>query len=296
LDTQAIILRAAKRDNLPFVFWLQDLIGTATKEILKTKLPGVGHMAGTYYTRLEERMLRQSDHIVLISPDFEPLLAEWGIAADRLSVIPNWAVLEEIPVMPKDNAWAQAHGLADKFCFLFTGVLGMKHNPGLLLELAQHFQTHPDVRVVVVSEGIGADWLRQKIQLLDVSNLSVYNFEPVERYAEVLASGDVLMTILQPEAGIYSVPSKVLSYLCAQRPLLLAIPAANLAARIVRQNQAGVVVSPAEFVQTAQMLYNDETLRNTQAAHGRAYAEQHFDIETICDEFEDILSQLSHNS
>jgi glycosyltransferase involved in cell wall biosynthesis len=296
LDTQAIILRAVRQARLPFVFWLQDLIGTATKEILKTKLPGVDHLAGTYYTHLEERMLRQSDHIILITPDFEPLLAGWGIAADRYSVIPNWAVLEEIPVMSKDNAWAQAHGLADKFCFLFTGVLGMKHNPGLLLELAQHFEVHADVRVVVVSEGIGADWLREQIQTQGVDNLLVHDFEPVERYAEVLASGDALMTILQPEAGIYSVPSKVLSYLCALRPLLLAIPTANLAARIVRQHQAGVVVSPTKFVQAAQMLYNDETLRNTQAAHGRAYAEQHFNIEKICDKFENILSQLSLNS
>jgi glycosyltransferase involved in cell wall biosynthesis len=153
--------------------------------------------------------------------------------------------------------------------------------------------------VVVVSEGIGADWLREQVQAGEVTNLQVLDFEPVERYAQVLASGDVLMTILQPEAGIYSVPSKVLSYLCAQRPLLLAIPAVNLAARIVRENNAGLVVSPAapdEFVQAAEMLYNEENLRNTQAANGRTYARQHFDIRIVGNQFEQILDKLQPKS
>jgi colanic acid biosynthesis glycosyl transferase WcaI len=175
----------------------------------------------------------------------------------------------------------------------------MKHNPGLLLALARHFQAHADVQVVVVSEGIGADWLRAQVQAGQLANLAVFDFEPIERYAEVLASGDVLISILQPEAGIYSVPSKVLSYFCARRPLLLAIPEANLAARVVREIDAGLVVPPAEpasFLEAASRLYTDENLRSTQAARGRRYAEQHFDVQSITKKFETIIEGIEVQS
>ena len=59
-----------------------------------------------------------------------------------------------------------------------------------------------------------------------------------------LASSSVLVALLGEESGEFSVPSKVLTYHCAGRPLLLSVPASNLAARIVEQNSTGLVVPP----------------------------------------------------
>lgn len=47
----------------------------------------------------------------------------------------------------------------DKFVFLYTGTLGMKHHPELLMDLAEPNQSRPNVRIAVISEGIGAEWL-----------------------------------------------------------------------------------------------------------------------------------------
>jgi len=58
----------------------------------------------------------------------------------------------------------------------------------------------------------------------DASNLVVFPYQPLDRYAEVLASGDVLLGILNADAGVYSVPSKILSNLCAGRPILFSMP------------------------------------------------------------------------
>ena len=50
-------------------------------------------------------------------------------------------------------------------------------------------------------------------------------YQPFGRLSEVLASADVLVALLESDAGAYSVPSKVLTYLAAGRPILGAIPA-----------------------------------------------------------------------
>ncbi|MCE0445535.1 hypothetical protein LT493_12320 [Streptomyces tricolor] len=60
----------------------------------------------------------------------------------------------------------------------------------------------------------------------------------------MLGTGDVLVVLLGPDAGQFSVPSKTLSYLCAGRPVLGLMPADNLAARLLRQ--AGSAVFPPE--------------------------------------------------
>ena len=67
--------------------------------------------------------------------------------------------------------------------------------------------------LVVVSEGRGADWLAE--QGRNEPALRLLPYQPYDRLPEVLASADVLIAVLEPEAGAFSVPSKILTYLCA---------------------------------------------------------------------------------
>jgi len=294
LDAQAQALTAARAVGARFVFWLQDLLGEAAWRILRRKVPLVGGLVGGYYRRLEARLARGSDHLVLISADFQPQVAAWGVLPGQVSVIPNWAPLEDLPVLPKANPWScqafneEGISLAEQFVFMYTGSLALKHNPGLLLDLARGVQASA-ARVVVVSEGPGADWLRGQAEGLGLSNLHILSYQPYEELAQVLAAADVLVAVLDGEAGAFSVPSKVLTYLCAGRPLLLAVPPENLAGRIVREAQDGIVVSPQDresSLSAAGSLAQDGSQREAMGRAGRAYAESHFAIQPLADQFE----------
>jgi glycosyltransferase involved in cell wall biosynthesis len=265
----------------------------ANDKLLREKMPVLGPLIGQLFLWFDRQLARNSDEIVLIYEDFQLLLASWHIAQDKMHVIPNWAPLPEMPVRPMDNEWAVSQQMAASFNFLYAGTLGMKHNPDLLLQLAKKFQSlAEEVRVVVVSEGLGADWLQAQQAEQGVANLILLPYQPYACLPDVLGSAAVLLAILEADAGVFSVPSKVLSYLCAQRPLLLAVPLENLAARVVLQNKAGFAVAPTDvtaFVAQALALYEDPELRATLAGNGRAYAEQNFDIEKIAQQFEKIM-------
>lgn len=292
LDAQKPVLRYCNSQGIRFVFWLQDLLGVAAHRILRQKLLVVGDWIGRYYLHLEQQQLRQSDAIVLITDDFRPMLSAWGLNANTWHTVENWAPLAETPVRPKNNAWAQQHNLADKRCLLYSGNLGRKHNPERLVQLAQRFRDQADVRVVVISQGIGADWLRAQRDTHDLNNLVLLDFQPFEALPDVLGTADVLVALLEPDAGAFSVPSKVLTYLCAQRPILLSVPLENLAARIIQAHDAGRAIVPHNahgFLEAAENLLASEALRTELAQHGRRYAEAHFDIATITDRFEEIL-------
>jgi len=231
---------------------------------------------------------------VTISADFVPTLARWGVPSERVHVIENWAPLDELPDRPRDNAWAREHGLVGRQVLLYSGTLGLKHDPDLLLQLARRLSRREEVRVVVISEGLGADWLRERAGGLH--NLVQLPFQPYERLPDVLASGDVLLVILEPDAGIYSVPSKVLSYYCARRALLAAIPGENLAARLLRASGGGMVVEPADaegFAKAAAQLLDDGERRAELGTRARAYAERTFDLRLIGDRFESVLLSVA---
>ncbi|MBI3452498.1 MAG: glycosyltransferase family 4 protein [Rhodospirillales bacterium] len=294
LDAQAAALKAARVAGAGFVFWIQDLYSVAIYRILRQRLPVIGGPIGRRYMALEKRLVRRSDHVVAITDDFAPILGEWGVAAGRLTVIENWAPLDELPARPRDNAWAAEHGLAGKLVFMYSGTLGLKHNPDLMLQLAHRYQSRPEVRIVVISEGLGADWLRERAQGLE--NFQLLPFQPFARMPEVIASGDILMAVLEPEAGVFSVPSKVLTYFCAGRPLLTAIPAENLAARIIGRIRAGLVAPPGDgpaFLAAADRLVNDAALRAELGKNALDYARKTFDIDAIGTRFEGILARVA---
>jgi glycosyltransferase involved in cell wall biosynthesis len=285
LDCQRQIQRAARREGARFVFWLQDIYSAAIGEVLARRLPGAGHLVAVWYRWLEGRMLRRSDAVVAIAEAFCAPLAAWGVDPARISVIGNWAPLDEIPVLPRDNAWAEAHFAPGRLRFVYSGTLGYKHNPHWLLALAEAL---PQSDVEVFSEGAVAEALEQQAQAQRLANLTVRPWVAFADLPAMLAGSDVAVAFIEPGAGNYSVPSKILTYLAAGRPVLAAIPPANLAAQLIVENAAGCVVDcndTAGFIAAAQRLAADPALRERQGGNGRAHALRAFAINHIADRF-----------
>ncbi len=248
---------------------------------------------------LERRLLRRSDAIVAISEDFRVILNAWRINPERISVIENWAPLNDLPEVGQANPWAIEHGLAGKRVVLYSGTLGLKHNPRLLSELARRVSVESDVIVVVVSEGSGAERLAQTKREDGLNNLVLLGFQPFSRLAEVHGSATVLVSILERDASVFSVPSKILSYLCAGRPILAAISSENLAARTLVGAGAGIVVDPDDlggFFDAAAALLADPKARARCGAAARAYAVASFSLPAVADRFESVFAAALHDT
>ena len=144
-----------------------------------------------------------------------------------------------------------------------------------------------------MSEGAGANWLAQRKNELGLDNLTILPFQPMEQYPEVLGAGDMLLAMVGEEAAAFSVPSKILSYLAAGKPIIASIAGDNDAAATIRAAQAGEIVAPgdqAAFAAAAIKLAADAPLRQQRGQNARAFAERRFDIRSIGDRFENIFA------
>jgi colanic acid biosynthesis glycosyl transferase WcaI len=286
--------RLARHRSAVFVFWMMDVYGLAVREGLAKKLPVLGDCIGRFYIAFEKYLVRRSDHVVVISEGFKELLEQWGAQPERIDTLPLWAPLEDMPLREKNNPWAQQHGLVSTTNILYSGTLGLKHNPQHLVTLAQRLSSRSDVRVFVISEGLGAAFLREQKEMLKLANLEIMPYQPFSELPDVLGSADVLLVLLEPEAGVFSVPGKVLSHLCAGRPQVGLIPHENRATRVINESGGGIAVDAYRadaFVDAIVRLVDSPEQRATLGRNARAYAEREFDIARIGDVFEKMITK-----
>jgi len=292
IPTLVILAFVLRVRSIPWVLWHQDVQAVAIRSFAGKKLSKAFGFVATLIGAGEKWCARRAAAVVVIADSFVDVHRRWG-TAEKTTVIPNWAPLGEIRPVTRANDWSHEHGLDETKTLLYSGTLGLKHNPALLVGLArQVIDAGQPVKLVVVNQGPAEQVLRDEAARLGVP-LLLLPFQPYERLSEVLGSGDVLVVLLDQDAGAFSVPSKTLSYLCAGRPILGLMPEENQAATLVADVD-GCVLPPheeslpeaAEWV--VEMLL-DEERSHTVGKAARTLAEDRFSLATCADSFARIL-------
>jgi colanic acid biosynthesis glycosyl transferase WcaI len=284
---------ALRVQRVPYVFWHQDVYSEAIRIIARDRLGPLGWFVGFVAGHAERQVARGAAAVVAISDAFIEQLDRWGVRPSRVHIVPNWAAIDEMPSRPRDNAWAKAHDLVDVPVVMYAGTLGLKHDPAVISRLAETAPTGS--RVVVVSEGRGREWLEAEAG--DVPGLMLFDYQPYEQLPDMLASADVLLVVLESDASRYSVPSKVLNYLCAGRPVLALLPPDNAVAQMIEAAGAGLVVAPGDADGAAaalQELLSSAQVRERMGTAARRYAERTFDVTRVGDRFESLLYDITN--
>ena len=276
----------------PWALWHQDIQAVAVRSFAGHQLSRAYRFVAWGIEVAERWCARRARQVVVIADSFVPVHEAWGTAA-KVSVIPNWAPLEEIVPVERKNDWAVEHELDDTKTLLYSGTLGLKHNPVLLVRLAREvIDAGQPVELVVVNTGPAEDLLRAEAARLDVP-LKLLPFQPYERLPEVLGSGDVLVVLLEQDAGAFSVPSKTLSYLCAGRPVVGLMPSENLAAGLVAE-VGGCVLPPSDdslpdAAAWIGSVMSDHERWESLGLASRGLAEREFALDRCAGRFESIL-------
>ena len=101
----------------------------------------------------------------------------------------------------------------------------------------------------------------------------------MELLRQIYSAADVLVLNQKATVEDAVIPSKLLTYMAAGRPVVAAISEKSEAARYIREANCGLVVppeNPAALVQGILELKQNLMLRKEMGMNGRAYAEAHF--------------------
>ena len=270
LSGPVVARRLARRHGVPYGVVVQDLVGQATKN---AGMSGAGRITGAA-SSVEGGVLRDAARVAVVSEGFRQHVEEYGVRADRVSLLPNWA---HIPAPSRDRAdvrrllgWDD-----DVFVVLHTGNMGLKQDLGNVVEAARLLSDRRDVLVVLMGDGNQRAALEE--QGAGVARLRFAPPVDGDLYPDVLRAADLLLVNERATVGDMSLPSKLTSYFSTGSPVLVAVgPDGSCAREVTRTDGAALRVDaedPRGLADAILELAADPERRARMGRLARAYAE-----------------------
>ncbi len=279
--------------NVPYVIKLTDLASDAA---LATGILQEG-MLVRCARAMERFVYRHAQAVVCLCEDFREKLAQSGIPADRLRLIPDWGDTEAIRPVRSDGHFRNANRIArEKFVVLHTGNMGKKQDLLNVVRAATASTGDPNLSWVIVGEGEERALLERESKTSGLGNLLLLPLQPVETLCQMYAAADVLLLNQKAAVKDAVIPSKLLTYMASGQPILCAASSESVASRLIREAGCGVVVKPEDpsaLVEGAIALRADASLRVEMGTNGRAYAERNYNKARVLDLYECFFESLA---
>ena len=257
----------------------------------------VGIVAGPLYRLLdtfEFAAYRGAAGASVLCRAFEEALIEHGYSSDRIRLIRSPIDIEQIRPVVSDGSFRRRYGIAaDAHVILHAGSMGRKQG---LMNVIHAAALHAGSRLQWVFVGDGEDKAALVAAVEGRGLAHLVRFVPFQRdedIAAMFAAADVLLLNQLRAVKDTVIPSKLLTYMSAGRPVLAAVSASSQGAEILREADGGRIVAPEDPAALAEaagwfMKLPAERVREF-GARNRAYAEAHFDQRKIVAAHEDFM-------
>jgi glycosyltransferase involved in cell wall biosynthesis len=284
LFATALCALAVRFRRVPFVVSVQDVYPESL--VIQERISERGWTAALL-RRLDRSIARAASAVIVLTEQWAALYRRSrDVAPERVTVIPNW-IDEQLVTAPAGEglAWRRAKGVGDgAFLLVYGGNVGAAAG---VAELIESFAVSgvDDAALLVAGEGSSLADCREIAGRTPRAQVLFHHPWRSDETAAVLGAADLLVLPTRGRQSAVSVPSKLISYLLAGRPLLAIATGDSETAAIVRNSGAGWIVRPGDqesfdtAVREARALSPEA--RAAMGEAGRRYALEHFSRRVI---------------
>ena len=241
----------------------------------------------------ERRMYRDASNITVIGDSFKKNLIDKGVLAP-IKVIPNWVKLEDYEA-PSSIGLAQEWGISEnRFVVLYSGTFGRIHGTSVILDAAERLLNDNNILFLLVGHGVDFDLLQNQVEKRNLHNILMKEFVPRAKLAELQSLSSVSLVTLRAQLGYSSIPSKVLGYMAAARPVIAMTEEDSDVGNLVTRADCGLVIPPGDSARLARSLEkfkgNAGQLEEW-GANGFKYLQEYLDKESLIDDINVVLTK-----
>lgn len=275
----------------PYLVRITDLAARAAVDV-----GIIGHRLLRVLDAFEFAAYTKAAGAAVLCDSFERTLGEYDYPSDRIRVIANPIDVEQVRPVARSGRFRARYGIPeDAFVVMHAGSMGLKQ--GLLNVIAAADLTRDsDIHWVFVGDGevrpqliaaVCTKGLQDKVHFVP--------FQPDDALSETFADADLLLVNQVQAVKDTLIPGKLLTYMAAGRPVLVAANPESQAAQLVRSAGGGVLIAPEDPAALAaaarEFRHADRATLGSLGSRNRAYAEEHFDQHKVLSEQEEFLLQ-----
>ena len=220
--------------------------------------------------------------------------SRYAVEAEKIEIIPIPANLQQIQVRNHRTHFRQQHDL-DGFVVLYAGNFARYQDFDTLLDAAARLRDRSDITLVFVGEGAKREYIAERIENENLTNVRLLPFVPADQLNDMLASASVSLVTLEKEIAGLAVPSKFYNILASGRPTVAVVNAQSEVGYIVKETGCGVQVDPEDSANLDKVLRElaDDPARLIQMGiNARAICEARFSREHICQQFYQVFQEV----
>ena len=288
----------SKLKRIPYVYDVQDLW---PESALASGLMKSGLVVNVLH-RLADWVYDVAPRILVVSRAAAEALYHRGVQPAKVSVANHWVDTSAFQLASARDVRSE-FGWQGRFVVMFTGNLGMVQGLETVIESALLLRENTQIHFVLVGDGADESRLRALAAERSLKNVQFVGRHPASAMPDFMRAADTLLVHLRPsEIADHAIPTKILSYMAAKRPILCA--SGGSSAELISEAEAGLIVEPgnppalAAAVTRLASLASEE--RRKMGDSGHRYLAIHFEKTRVIDFYERTLiemigaSQASH--
>jgi len=241
------IMGVSKIKNSMFLYHMQDIY----PEIATVS----GHISKMFPVKLFKWLDRftqkRSDAIVVLGQDMHKSILSRGVDIDNVSIINNFSLI--LSDRGDERKLANSPSKSEPVKFIFAGNVGRFQNLTALVK-AFSLVTSDEAVLNIIGDGRAKTELVSYVEEHSIKNIFFKDHMAINEVFQEMRNSHVGVVSLSPDIFQYAFPSKVLTYMAANLPMLAMVETESDLAQILDKRNLGVSVdwnSPSADIETS---------------------------------------------
>jgi len=206
---------------------------------------------GSFIVRVMQRLNRflykRAWRIIVVGRDMKVLLEKKiGKEDEKIFTIPNWAELETVHPLPRDeNPLLEELNLKDKFVLLYAGNMGYPNDIESIIESAEQLKEKRGIHFLFLGAGVKRRWLEKAVKERKLENVTLLNPKPRSEQTVFLNACDVGFVSLVSGMWGVSMPSRTYNLLAAGKPMIALTDAGSEIEMVLNDDSVGWSIPPS---------------------------------------------------
>lgn len=246
--------------------------------------------------KLEAFVYLKAAAVTVIAPQMMEQLKRKRIKNAKFTLIPNFADIDDLSPLPKDNSFSRRYSLSDKFVVSYAGNMGPGQDLGTFIECASLLRDQPDIHFLMMGDGISRNELRQRVHDLALPNFTFLEYQPYSLIPQIYAASDLCLAPQLQHVTTVAVPSKVYRIMACARPVLAATEMDSDLAALVAVAGCGLVVEAGSAQQMAEAIlaaFADPIRMRSMGDAGRTHVIERYSRQAVARQYHDLIETVA---